>query len=61
MLFGHDFEVAFELALLALLGMVLIGSLGNTLRLSRWHPGLIGAVIGALVGVVLIESVPMMT
>jgi hypothetical protein len=61
MLFGHDFEVAFELVILALLGMVLIGSLGETLRLSRWHPGLIGAVIGALVGVVLIESVPMMT
>jgi len=40
--------------------MVLLGSLGAALRLGRWHPALIGAAVGALMGVALIEAVPML-
>jgi hypothetical protein len=56
----HDIAMGFLLAIMAALGMVLLGSLGETLRLSRWHPALIGAAVGALAGVALIEAVPML-
>jgi hypothetical protein len=57
----HVTGTGFLVVILVLLGMVLIGSLGDALQLKRWHPTLIGAVVGALVGVALIEAVPMLT
>jgi hypothetical protein len=56
----YDLSVGFLVVITAILGMVLIGSLGAALRLDRWHPALIGAAIGALLGVALIEAVPML-
>lgn len=61
MLFRHDLSVGFLVLIMAILGMVLIGNLGAALRLDCWHPGLIGAAVGALLGVALIEAVPMLT
>jgi hypothetical protein len=59
MLFRHDLSVGFLVAITTILGMILIGNLGEALRLNRWHPALIGAAVGALLGVALIEAVPM--
>ncbi|MGF6723888.1 hypothetical protein P3T43_003253 [Paraburkholderia sp. GAS41] len=56
----YDFSMGFLVTIMAILGMVLIGSLGAVLQLERCHPRLIGAAIGALVGVVLIEAMPML-
>lgn len=58
--FEHYLSVGFLVSIMAILGMVLIGSLGRTLQRTRWHPTLIGAVVGALVGVAVIEAVPML-
>jgi hypothetical protein len=44
-----------------LLGVILIGALLTALHLDRWHPKLIGAALGALLGLALIEAVPILT
>jgi hypothetical protein len=31
------------------------------MHLERWHPKLVGAAIGALLGIALIEAVPLIT
>jgi hypothetical protein len=59
MSFEYDFSTGLMVAIMAILGMVLIGNLGAVLRLDRWHPALIGAAVGVLMGVALIEAVPM--
>lgn len=61
MILEHVFGAGFFVAILALLGMVPIGNLGEVLQMDRWHPTLIGAAVGALVGVALIEAVPTLT
>ncbi|BDC44646.1 hypothetical protein [Paraburkholderia terrae] len=61
MIIGNDFEIGFLLVIFALLGIILIGALLDTLHLQRLHPRLIGAMIGVLVGFALIEAVPMLT
>lgn len=61
MIIGNDFEIGFLLVIFALLGIILIGALLDTLHLQRLHPRLIGATIGVLVGFALIEAVPMFT
>lgn len=61
MIINNDFEIGYLLVAFALLGIILIGSLFNVLHLDRWHPRLIGAALGALLGLVLIEAVPMFT
>ncbi|MFP3559230.1 hypothetical protein SB861_52655 [Paraburkholderia sp. SIMBA_049] len=61
MIIGNDFEIGFLLVIFALLGIILIGALMDTLHLQRLHPRLIGAMIGVLVGFALIEAVPMVT
>jgi hypothetical protein len=58
---NNDFEIGYLLVAFALLGIILIGSLFSMLHLERWHPRLIGAALGALLGFVLIEAVPMFT
>jgi zinc transporter ZupT len=63
---GHEMDLVnnlgagFLVAILALLGTVLIGSLGNALRLNRWHPSILGAAVGALLGIAIIEAIPML-
>lgn len=61
MLIGNDFEIGYLLVIFALLGIILIGSLLDALHLGRWHPRLIGAALGALLGFALIEAVPLFT
>ena len=61
MVIVSNFQNAFFVAIFALLGVVLIGSLLTTLHLNQWHPNLISAVIGALLGFALIEAVPLLT
>ncbi|TCG03174.1 hypothetical protein BZM27_50500 [Paraburkholderia steynii] len=61
MIIGNDFEIGFLLVIFALLGLILIGALLDTLHLQRLHPRFIGATIGVLVGCALIEAVPMFT
>lgn len=58
---NSDYETAFLLVVFVLLGVVLIGALLTAMHLERWHPRLIGAAIGALIGIALIEAVPMLT
>lgn len=60
MLINNDFEIGFQLIIFALLGIILLGSLLSALHLDRWHPKLLGAMIGALLGVALIEAVPLL-
>ncbi|BCF95340.1 hypothetical protein [Paraburkholderia sp. PGU16] len=61
MIIGNDFEIGFLLVIFALLGIILIGTVLDTLHLQRLHPRLIGAAVGVLVGFALIEAVPMLT
>ena len=61
MLINNDFEIGYLVIAFALLGVILIGALLTTLHLERWHPKLVGAAIGALLGIALIEAMPMLT
>jgi len=61
MLINSGFEVTYVLVAFALLGAILVGAFITALHLERWHPRLVGAAIGALVGLVLIETLPLMT
>lgn len=61
MLITSNFEITYLLVAFALLGSILVGALISALHLERWHPRLVGALVGALLGLVLIESVPIMT
>jgi hypothetical protein len=61
MVISNDFELVYLVIAFAFLGVILFGSLLVTLHLDRWHPKLIGAFVGVLLGVVLIETVPMFT
>ncbi|MCG5074255.1 hypothetical protein [Paraburkholderia tagetis] len=61
MAINNDFEIAYLLVAFALLGAIFLGALISALHLDKWHPRLLGAVVGALVGFALIEAVPMLT
>ncbi|RQS65522.1 hypothetical protein DID96_26470 [Burkholderia sp. Bp8963] len=62
MVINSELEIGYLVIAFALLGVILIGALLTSLHLGeRWHPKLIGAVIGALLGIALIEAIPMMT
>jgi hypothetical protein len=58
---NNDFEIGYLLIAFALLGIILVGGLLDALQLDRWHPKLVGAAVGALLGLALIEAVPMFT
>jgi hypothetical protein len=60
-LINNEFEIGYLVVVFALLGVILIGALLTALHLDRWHPKLISAAIGALLGLALIEAVPMLT
>ncbi|AUT76792.1 hypothetical protein [Paraburkholderia hospita] len=61
MVIDSDFEVGYLVVVFALLGVILIGGLLSAAHLERCHPKLIGAVLGALLGVAVIEVVPLFT
>jgi hypothetical protein len=61
MLINSGFEVTYVLIACALLGAILVGALITAMHLERWHPRLVGAAIGALLGLLLIETLPLMT
>ncbi|SAL42476.1 membrane protein [Caballeronia peredens] len=61
MLINNEFEIGYLVVVFALLGVILIGALLTALHLDRWHPKLISAVVGALLGLALIEAVPILT
>jgi hypothetical protein len=60
-LIDNNFEIGYLVVVFALLGVILIGALLTALHLDRWHPKLIGAALGALLGLALIEAVPILT
>ncbi|MDR8732048.1 hypothetical protein FEQ05_02926 [Burkholderia pseudomultivorans] len=60
-LIDNDFEIGYLVVAFALLGVILFGALLTALHLERWHPKLIGAALGALIGIALIEAMPMLT
>ncbi|BCZ85113.1 hypothetical protein PTKU64_87880 [Paraburkholderia terrae] len=61
MIIGSQFEQGLVLIVFSLLGVILIGSLLVSLRLERCHPRLIGAILGATLGAILIEYLPLIT
>ncbi|SAK87248.1 membrane protein [Caballeronia terrestris] len=61
MVITSDFEIGYLIIASALLGVILVGALLAAIHLDRWHPKLVGAAIGALVGFALIEAVPLIT
>ncbi|SAK55067.1 membrane protein [Caballeronia fortuita] len=61
MLINNDLEIGYLVVVFALLGVILFGALLTALHLDGWHPKLIGAAIGALLGLALIEAVPILT
>jgi hypothetical protein len=61
MIINSDFEIAYLVGAFTLLGVILIGGLLTTIHLEQWHPKLVGAAVGALLGVALIEAIPLLT
>ena len=61
MVIDNDFEIAYLLVAFALLGAILVGALIRAIHLEKWHPRLLGALVGLLLGAALIEAVPLLT
>ena len=61
MLINNDFEIGYLVIAFALLGVILFGALLTALHLERCHPKLVGAALGALIGISLIEAMPLLT
>jgi UDP-N-acetylmuramyl pentapeptide phosphotransferase/UDP-N-acetylglucosamine-1-phosphate transferase len=61
MVINNDFEMGYLLVAFALLGIILIGTLLDSLHLEKLHPRLLGATLGALLGFALIEAMPLFT
>jgi hypothetical protein len=61
MIINDGFEITYMVLAFAALGAILIGALLTTFHCRRSvHPNLIGAVLGALLGVALIEVMPLL-
>jgi len=60
MVISNDFEIGYLVVAFALLGVILIGAMLTALHLERCHPKLLGAVVGALLGLAFFEVVPML-
>ncbi|CAE6842124.1 hypothetical protein [Paraburkholderia haematera] len=61
MIINNSFEISYLLIAFALLRTILVGELLSMLQLQRWHPKMLDAAVGALLGFVLIEAVAMFT
>lgn len=61
MIINNDFEIGYLVIVCALLGVIFLGGLLSALHLDRWHPKMLGAAMGALLGIALIEVVPLIT
>jgi uncharacterized membrane protein YeaQ/YmgE (transglycosylase-associated protein family) len=61
MIISDTFEITYITIAFALLGAILIGALLTALHLKRkYHPNLIGAILGALLCFAIIEAMPML-
>lgn len=60
MVINSSFEIGFLLFIFAMLGVILLGALLTALHLDRWHPKMISALVGALLGFALIEAIPLL-
>jgi uncharacterized membrane protein YeaQ/YmgE (transglycosylase-associated protein family) len=61
MIIRDTFEISYLMIAFALLGAILIGALLTALHLKhKYHPNLIGAIIGALLCFAIIEAMPML-
>ncbi|AJY13158.1 hypothetical protein K6W16_23795 [Burkholderia dolosa] len=59
---NHSFELSSVMIAFAIVGAVAIGTLLTAMHLKRkYHPNLIGALIGALLCFLLIEALPALT
>ncbi|KVE69626.1 hypothetical protein [Burkholderia vietnamiensis] len=59
---NHFFELSYVMIAFAIIGVVAIGALLAAMHLKhRYHPNLIGALIGALLCFLLIEALPALT
>ncbi|OUL79449.1 hypothetical protein [Paraburkholderia hospita] len=61
MVIGSEFEVGLVLIAFSLLGVILVGGLLIALHLERWHPRLVGAIFGVVLGTALVEFLPLVT
>ncbi|MEM5452219.1 MULTISPECIES: hypothetical protein [Paraburkholderia] len=62
MIINGSFEISFVLMAFMALGAVLIGGLLASMHMRhRYHPNLIGALIGALLCFLLLEALPAIT
>lgn len=61
MIIDNDFEIAYLLVAFALLGAILVGAFVSAVHLDKWHPRLLGAPVGLLLGAARIEAVPLLT
>lgn len=62
MVINDTFEISYVVLAFAALGAILIGALLTAMHVRRrYHPNLIGALIGALLCFVLLETLPAFT
>jgi hypothetical protein len=62
MVINDTFEFSYVLLAFAALGAIVIGALLTSMHLKRkYHPNLIGALIGALLCFILLETLPAFT
>ncbi|KAB0637379.1 hypothetical protein [Burkholderia latens] len=59
---NHSFELSYVMIAFAVVGAILIGALLAAMHMKhKYHPNLIGAMIGALLCFLLIEALPALT
>ncbi|WP_321918578.1 hypothetical protein [Burkholderia cepacia] len=59
---NHTFELSYMMIAFAVIGVIVIGGLLVAMHLKhKYHPNLIGALIGALLCFLLIEALPALT
>ncbi|RQR37781.1 MULTISPECIES: hypothetical protein [unclassified Burkholderia] len=60
--FNHSFELSYVTIAFAVVGAIVIGALLAAMHMKhKYHPNLIGALIGALLCFLLIEALPALT
>ncbi|WP_206997570.1 hypothetical protein [Trinickia mobilis] len=62
MVISDTFEISYLVLAFAALGAIIIGALLTTMHMKRkYHPSLIGALVGALLCFLLLETLPAIT